>query len=180
MADDKLVINMDAAERERRKQAISDARATLSRTAEIGEPDYLAAALARPVEHPIDRDRRELGKFYKNLDKRRDAEAERKRREIANSARRADATVTLLAKATATMAAETAAEIDRLYKLISKLTTRLAAVEQRPSADFAAMQNTAARMDKTLSEFQSVMTRYFESNRSGGGSIIDLPVSRRN
>ena len=55
----------------------SEALATLERVAEISEPDILAAMLARPIEHQIDIDRRELAKRDEGWAQEREREAAR-------------------------------------------------------------------------------------------------------
>lgn len=124
---------MDEAEREIRRRAIEDARQTLSRVAGIGEPDYLALALARPVTHQNDRDRAELAA--------RDAQwAQQRARKAASVAPATNWT-----------------EIDRRCK--------------------AAARETATA---TVDELRRAVASSNRSATSGGGEIIDLPVSRRN
>jgi hypothetical protein len=62
--DDNVVSEMDD---ERRQAILAEAHATLERVADVVvvEPDYLAIAMARKVEHPIDRDRRKLAKLHR-------------------------------------------------------------------------------------------------------------------
>ena len=148
VADNGVVIEMTD---EDRKAILDEARATLERTAKIGEPDYLSAALARPVEHPNDRDRRELAK--------RDAEwAKQRQREAAKAPAPQEREDWLRAR----LKAERRVIIEAVEEAFGK-ERRTHRRELEDSVRALRFELADAR--ETISEFRRVIA---SSNRSGG------------
>ena len=173
--NDGMVIDMGDDERERRQAILDEARATLARTAEVSEPIWRSrsrapssiqwTAIAANWRHSI-------SNWRDSVSAKPSAEAVRMPGRRAHPIRPSPG----LARSTATLASETAAEFDRLNKLVAKLTKRIEAIEHKPHTDVASMQRTVDKLDATCAQLQSTMTRYFDA--SSAAEIVNLPARR--
>ena len=158
-----MVTNMTEEERERRRQAIEAARETLADTAEvkISEPDYLAIAMARRVEHPMDRDRRELAE--------RDAEWARQR-EASVPAAPSQALETWLHDR---FIAERSFVLECVGQALGQALRKERGVSKRElEHSVRSLRIDLCVFDETIKELRKTIAA---SNR-GSGEIIDLPA----
>jgi len=162
---------MDDRERERRRQAIEEARATLARVAHE-EPDYLKLALARPVESQMDRDRRELANQYRRFEQERE-------RETAPAA-----TPEWESWLRDRLVVERAFVLECVGTALGQALRKERAVSKRELAsevrslrlELTAADDTISELRQTIGELRRTLDK-----GSGTGVVLDLPIaSRRN
>lgn len=142
---------------DRARGIMAAARETLARPAHV-EPGPLALALAREIEHPTDRDRREIAAQEAKRAAQREQEAERKR--LAETLPADD--VQLALEACARAISDLGQENTGLREAVADLTRRLDALEQRPVDNLTGIERGLDRIDTLADKLERTLQRSFE------------------
>ena len=152
-------------EREKRRRFIAELRESNNAARAELDREIVERAHNRPIESPMDRDRRELAEFHQRL-------AEQREHEPARTAR-------------APAAGIDSAEVDRRIRAAVLMVSREIAstLKQDGRALNSELRDLRTMLAETLKSFTKLSELVEDDSRgkSKGGEIIDItPVSRRN